>query len=167
MLIKYIKCQVKEERRVDFSRAQEQWSPLADMEGFLGQLGGWSEKGEAVILGFWESSQSYQHFMEHIHDTIFLENNQGKTYRSISVTLYEGEHGKCGWLDRAASTDRLFLSESGQGDVATFFNAKGEFLQVSFSEKKDASFIELEPTWKVMKKERMNVDNTKDRTAYS
>ncbi|MGM0837217.1 MAG: YdbC family protein [Bacillota bacterium] len=154
MLIKYIKCQVEEESRAEFSKAQEKWSDLAYVEGFIGQLGGWCENGEAVILGFWESSGAYQHFMEHIHDTIFLENNQGNTYRSITVTLYEGALGKRGWLDRAGSAGRLYVSETGQGDATTFFNGKGEYLRVSFSQIKDASLIELDPKWNV-KKERM------------
>ncbi|MFE7064712.1 YdbC family protein [Sutcliffiella sp. NPDC057660] len=103
LLVKYIKCEVEEEKKSAFSKAQEEWDHLAEVEGFLGQFGGWSGSGEAVIFGFWESREAYQYFMEHVHDTIFLENKQGKTYRSITVTLYEGEVYKQGWIDNIGS----------------------------------------------------------------
>lgn len=153
LLVKYIRCEVEEEKRAAFSKAQEEWNRLSEVDGFLGQLGGWSESGEAVILGFWESRQAYQHFMEHVHDTIFLENNQGKTYRSIAVTMYEGEVFKQGWLEYIESGGRLYVSETANEESAvTFLNEKRESLNVAFSEMEGASVIELEPKWNVMKK---------------
>lgn len=37
MLIKWIVCQVPEEKRADFSRAQESWKDLAGADGFYWQ----------------------------------------------------------------------------------------------------------------------------------
>jgi hypothetical protein len=152
LLFKYIRCQVEEEKRTAFSKAQEEWDRLSEVDGFLGQFGGWSGSGEAIILAFWESSKAYQHFMEHIHDTIFLENNQWKTYRSITVTLYEGEF-KQGWIDNFESAGRLYMSENANEESAvTFLNEKRESLSVAFSEMEDASLIDLEPKWNIMKR---------------
>lgn len=129
MLVKYIRCQVEEEQKSAFSKAQEQWGRLSEVDGFLGQYGGWSGSGDAVILGFWESRHAYQNFMEHIHDIIFLENKQGATYRSISVRLYEGEVFKQGWIDNISSAGRLYVGETGNEESAvTFFNEKEESL---------------------------------------
>ncbi|WP_417898155.1 YdbC family protein [Bacillus haimaensis] len=153
VLVKYIWCEVEEEKRSAFSKAQEEWDHLAEVEGFLGQFGGWGESGEAVILGFWESRQAYQHFMEYVHDTIFLENNQGKTYRSITVTLYEGEVFKQEWLENSESGGRLYLSgKPNEESAVTFLSEMRESLSVAFSEMEGASVIDLEPKWNVMKK---------------
>jgi len=153
LLFKYIRCEVEEEKRAAFSKVQEEWNRLSEVDGFLGQLGGWSESGEAVILGFWESRQAYQHFMEHVHDTIFLENNQGKTYRSIAVTMYEGEVYKQGWLEYIESAGRLYVSEKANEEFAEIFlNENRESLSITLSEMEDASVIDLEPKWNVMKK---------------
>jgi hypothetical protein len=152
LLIKYIKCEVEEAKKAAFSKAQEEWVPLSEVGGFLGQFGGWSRNGEAVILGFWESRQAYQHFMEQIHDTIFLENNQGKTYRSITVTLYEGEF-KQDWIDNIGSAGRVYVSETANEESAVIFlNEKRESLSVAFSDMEGARIIDLKPKWNVMKK---------------
>lgn len=161
LLVKYIKCEVEEEKKSAFSKAQEEWDRLAEVEGFLGQFGGWSGSGEAVILGSWESREAYQYFMEHVHDTIFLENNQGKTYWSITVTLYEGEVYKQGWIDNIGSAGRLYVSETANEESAvTFLNEKLESLSIAFSEMDGASVIDLEPKWNVMKKERIKHGNS-------
>lgn len=153
LLVKYIRCEVEEGKRTAFSKAQGEWDRLSEVDCFLGQFGGWSGSGEAVILGFWESRQAYQHFMEHVHDTIFLENNQGKTYHSITVTLYEGEVFKQGWVENIESAGRLYVSETANEESAvTFLNEKLESLSIAFSEMKGASVIDLEPKWNVMKK---------------
>lgn len=153
LLVKYIRCEVEEEKRAAFSKAQGEWDRLSEVDGFLGQFGGWSGSGEAVILAFWDSRQAYQYFMEHVHDTIFLENNQGKTYRSITVKLYEGEVFKQGWLENIESAGRLYVSETANEESAvTFLNEKRESLSAAFSEMRGASVIDLEPKWNVMKK---------------
>lgn len=91
MLIKSIRCQVADEKKESFSRGQTEWQLLSHVDGFLGQVGGWCEQDPnmAWIVAFWESRTAYQHFMKEVHDKIFLESGQGKTYSSIQVDLFE------------------------------------------------------------------------------
>lgn len=72
MLVKWITCQVTEENRASFSKAQEQWKSLSSCEGFHGQMGGWNACNltEACIVALWEDKQSYHTFMNGYHDTI-------------------------------------------------------------------------------------------------
>ncbi|WP_213371770.1 YdbC family protein [Mesobacillus boroniphilus] len=94
MLIKSIRCQVEEQKKDLFSKGQTQWEPLCYEIGFLGQLGGWCEKdpNKAWIIAFWENPSAYQQFMKEVHDRIFLDSGQGKTYSSIDVVFFELEH---------------------------------------------------------------------------
>lgn len=89
MLIKWIVCQVPEEKRADFSRAQESWKDLAGADGFYWQRGGWNRHrpSEACILSCWRDQHAYDQFMASLHDTIFQANHQQQTYESIAVTL--------------------------------------------------------------------------------
>ncbi|MBM7588126.1 heme-degrading monooxygenase HmoA [Bacillus pakistanensis] len=91
MLIKWVKCQVDFDKQALFSEAQKEWKALRNVDGFIGQVGGWDEKNpvEAGILAFWENEDSYQRFMKYIHDGIFYKSNQRSTYRKISVRVYE------------------------------------------------------------------------------
>ncbi|EIJ82078.1 hypothetical protein PB1_04040 [Bacillus methanolicus PB1] len=41
MLIKWIMCNVPENKKEMFSQAQEQWAVLKSLDGFLGRVGGW------------------------------------------------------------------------------------------------------------------------------
>lgn len=81
-------CQVSEDNKANFSKAQEQWSKLQKIRGFCGQVGGWSN-GIACILGLWESLNIYQHFMQNIHDQIYFDNQQNLYYDSLSVNLFD------------------------------------------------------------------------------
>ncbi|MBY6035973.1 YdbC family protein [Fictibacillus nanhaiensis] len=91
MLIKWINCEVPEHKRIAFSYAQEQWKLLSNIDGFLGQVGGWDidRPSKAGIISFWRDLPSYQFFMDFKHDRIFNENNQKNTYDSISVEIFE------------------------------------------------------------------------------
>jgi heme-degrading monooxygenase HmoA len=90
MLIKWIVCNVPENKKVEFSYAQEQWESLNNIDGFLGQIGGWdlNTLSKAGIISFWRDQLSYQLFMEHKHDKIFKANEQKNTYESISVEIF-------------------------------------------------------------------------------
>ncbi|SIR84250.1 protein of unknown function [Peribacillus simplex] len=90
MLMKWIKCQVNEENKRSFSKAQERWRELRHCAGFMGQIGGWNrnEPYEAGILSVWKDLHSYQSFMQHQHDEIFGKSDQGSTYTNISVDIY-------------------------------------------------------------------------------
>lgn len=114
MLMKWIKCQVNEENKRSFSKAQEGWGELRHCAGFMGQIGGWNrnEPFEAGILSIWKDLQSYQSFMQHQHDEIFGKSGQGSTYTNISVDIYE----------------KIF--NLGTTDMTAFF-CKGKLLRVA------------------------------------
>jgi hypothetical protein len=48
--------------KLPFSIAQERWGNLKDVDGFLGQIGGWdvNDPFEAGILSFWKDSNSFR-----------------------------------------------------------------------------------------------------------
>ncbi|MGE7907313.1 YdbC family protein [Peribacillus sp. NPDC094092] len=87
MAMKWIKCQVDEENKLSFSKAQVGWGELRHCAGFMGQIGGWNrnEPYKAGILSVWKDSQSYRSFMQQLHDEIFGKSDQGSTYTNISV----------------------------------------------------------------------------------
>ncbi|RAL24066.1 YdbC family protein [Thermoflavimicrobium daqui] len=89
MIIKWIVCQVPEEKKTAFTEAQMIWSSLSDAEGFYGQWGGWNiyQPTKACIFSIWQSLSAYESFMSSIHDTLFLTSDQSQTYQSISVDL--------------------------------------------------------------------------------
>jgi quinol monooxygenase YgiN len=89
MLLKWITCQVQEQKKESFSKAQEMWGEVLPIEGFLGQLGGWKEEHHynACILALWEDQQSYDRFMTEIHDNLFQRSNQKKTYEKITISI--------------------------------------------------------------------------------
>jgi hypothetical protein len=91
VLVKWMVCKVLPHERVKFSLAQEEWIALKEVNGFIGQIGGWDliEKNCACILALWEDMDTYNHIMKQAHDEIFLKFKQNKYYESISVTLYE------------------------------------------------------------------------------
>jgi diacylglycerol kinase len=92
MFIKRIICQVDQDQKKAFSKAQEQWANIRNTKGFMGQIGGWQVKNEptAMIMSFWENSNTYEFFMKHIHDTITLQNKQNAYYNTITTSFYEG-----------------------------------------------------------------------------
>jgi heme-degrading monooxygenase HmoA len=91
MLLKWIRCEVNEEKKAAFSAAQEKWRDLKGCPGFLGQIGGWNaaKPQEACILAFWENLDSYKYFMSDKHDEIFERSRQKGTYHKISVDIVE------------------------------------------------------------------------------
>ncbi|MEP9407761.1 YdbC family protein [Peribacillus frigoritolerans] len=114
MLMKWIKCQVKEENKRSFSKAQEGWGQLRHCAGFIGQIGGWNrnEPCEAGILSVWKDLHCHQRFMQHQHDEIFAKSDQGSTYTNISVDIFES------------------ISNIGTTDITDFVD-KGKLLRVA------------------------------------
>ncbi|MEN1936066.1 DUF4937 domain-containing protein [Paenibacillus sp. 102] len=88
MLLKMIFCQVEKEKKGLFSEAQEKWRGLQNLEGFHGQLGGWNED-EACVFTVWENMNTYQKFMNEMHDPIFHNSNQKDTYVSCEIELFQ------------------------------------------------------------------------------
>ncbi|MEG9295154.1 YdbC family protein [Mangrovibacillus sp. Mu-81] len=91
MIIKRISCKVKESKKEAFFDHQKQWQPLSEVNGFLGQLGGWStaEPLTACIYSFWKTQREYAFFMEEIHDEIVDRSGQRGAYESIDIRLFE------------------------------------------------------------------------------
>ncbi|MCB2156100.1 YdbC family protein [bacterium] len=91
MLIKWIHCEVSSEQRDAFDRAQQQWSSLADCDGFILQVGGWNlrAKNEACVIGLWRDEASYSAFMRDIHDSITTISHQEKTYDSCRTERFD------------------------------------------------------------------------------
>ncbi len=91
MILKLIVCDVPEEKRERFSRAQAQWTELAGVDGFAGQAGGWesTNRQRAVVIGLWRSKSYYDRFMRDVHDAIVESNRQDECYDSCRVTLWD------------------------------------------------------------------------------
>lgn len=89
MILKWIRLAVPDGSRDAFSKAQEQWSALRDVQGFLGQIGGWSERtnDEACILAWWRNEETYRAFMQNEHDAIAGQSRQETMYDSIDILL--------------------------------------------------------------------------------
>lgn len=90
MFVKYIICNVSQENKVAFSKAQEQWYKTKNSIGFIGQIGGWdvTNKTKAHIISFWNSKSDLENFMLRFHDKIFDKNKQVLTYSSISISYF-------------------------------------------------------------------------------
>jgi len=90
MYIKWIVCEVPNDKKEQFTIAQEKWKRTAESEGFIAQTGGWNLKNpnEACTIVFWENKESLLYFMEHLHDTIFIDNHQITTYSSITINYF-------------------------------------------------------------------------------
>lgn len=132
MIIKRISCKVNEDQKNIFYEHQKQWEPLSKVKGFLGQVGGWSEKQPltACIYSFWESQSDYQYFMEEVHDQIFVNSGQESTYTSIDVNMFQEELRISGLEDRFANVLR-----------------NGNFIRVSLSQvkkQKTEHFVEMQ-----------------------
>lgn len=89
VLLKWIRCEVPDQSRRAFSVAQEAWSALRGLPGFIAQVGGWcvADSSTACLLGAWRDRSSYDAFMRGAHDEIFDASGQRKMYRSGSVAL--------------------------------------------------------------------------------
>ncbi len=90
MYLKWIVCKVENEFKSVFSEAQEKWVETKKTKGFMGQIGGWNlhNPNEACILSFWNDKNSLHYFMENIHDKIFTNSKQEKTYKSIDIYYF-------------------------------------------------------------------------------
>ncbi|MBE0650848.1 MAG: YdbC family protein [Bacteroidales bacterium] len=90
MIIKWIVCEVEDEKKQAFSAAQEKWLEIKGAKGFLAQVGGWDLENQnvACIIAFWESRADLYSFMSNLHDKIFHGNNQVETYKSIQISHF-------------------------------------------------------------------------------
>lgn len=163
MLIKSIRCQVEEQKKEFFSKGQTQWEPLSHMKGFLGQLGGWCEKDSnlAWIIAFWEYPSAYQQFMKEVHDRIFFDSGQGKTYDTISVDFFEMEHQpqqlaslveKADVLEAEVLESTLRISrETSNGE--TIFTANASTINGHPVSSSLFDRIQVEDAWRVVRKD--------------
>ncbi len=77
-----------------FSYTQQHWSALTHVPGFIGQLGGWNVEDEtdSCIVGLWEDAFFYRDFMKNVHDSIFYQSGQQKTYTKLDVSIANDAH---------------------------------------------------------------------------
>ncbi|MFM9282168.1 DUF4937 domain-containing protein [Paenibacillus jiagnxiensis] len=90
MFVKWIGCSVLSSKLLLFSAAQGKWSSLSNVEGCIGQLGGWEPRKEmsiAHIFGFWTDELSYQQFMNEDHDDIYERTGQSGTFEGINIVF--------------------------------------------------------------------------------
>jgi heme-degrading monooxygenase HmoA len=94
MLAKLMTCSVHSNQRDLFSYTQQHWAALAQVDGFIGQIGGWNtdQEEEAFVLGLWESEEAYQHFMKYTHDSIFYKSGQQSSYHHLDVDISKHVH---------------------------------------------------------------------------
>lgn len=90
-ILKWIRCTVAPAQRESFARAQEAWSALSTVPGFLLQLGGWDSQrlDEAGILAVWRSLVHYEAFMAQVHDGIVASSGQERTYIHVVTRIFE------------------------------------------------------------------------------
>lgn len=126
MLLKRIDCRVDASQRAAFDRAQRAWAALADVDGFVGQVGGWTGDG-ARILGLWRDRASYDAFMAGVHDEITDASRQEQTYIRSAVTLQD--------LDATHDARWLAALASARAGAPTLI---------------DADSVPIEPAWTVV-----------------
>ncbi|MCA9255298.1 MAG: DUF4937 domain-containing protein [Phycisphaerales bacterium] len=86
MYLKWIVCEVEAASCGAFHRAQLGWRRIRSAEGFVAQVGGWTQdRREACVLGLWEDKASCDRFMASLHDEIVNETHQDLTYLSCRV----------------------------------------------------------------------------------
>ena len=91
MILKWICCTVTKDKRSAFSRAQEAWSKIAAIRGFMAQAGGWDSHNlqRATVLGLWEDRSFYKAFMSKHHDRIHGGSRQDQTYTKCEVRIFD------------------------------------------------------------------------------
>lgn len=91
MIVKLIRCRMEDGSHDRFMSGQQRWRPLAQVQGFVGQIGGWraDDSDEAVIIGLWRDKASYEAFMSDVHDRLFERTGQKGSYSSSEVSLWD------------------------------------------------------------------------------
>lgn len=91
MIIKQIACDLLEAKKELFSTGQGEWKALEGVNGFIGQIGGWSEteKNRAYVFSFWQDEPSYLDFMKNEHDQIADYTKQKDCISSIRVAIFK------------------------------------------------------------------------------
>lgn len=164
MIIKWIRCEVREEKKHLFTLAQSKWKGIRNVPGFIGQAGGWSSEnpGTALVAAFWSSESAYKNFMQSYHDDIYDGTAQKGTYESLKVDLYCSDVQ----IDiRGLLSDAEFLHYSEKAssqrpnedrDIAGFTEEKSLILRFgSANEECDGNpsgngWVLLEKTWTVL-----------------
>lgn len=91
MFIKLIICEVLPDKKQLFSEAQKAWQLCKEANGFIGQVGGWSNvsNNTAILVGFWKNKWALEHFMATLHDQILHQNQQQDTYKNIHIYHFD------------------------------------------------------------------------------
>jgi Domain of unknown function (DUF4937 len=91
LLLKLISCQVGIGKKDIFNLGQAAWSQLNTIPGFLGQIGGWDTKDNNIahIISLWKDTESYQYFMNNVHDEMYGNSPQAPSIQNIEVETFE------------------------------------------------------------------------------
>jgi hypothetical protein len=144
MLLKWIVCEVPGGRRLAFSQAQEQWRSIATLDGFWGQLGGWSvhDPAHACIAGFWRDQIALERFMQQEHDSIVQRSKQSQTYASIQVSIFD--------VDAVAAPLATITKVRASRQMVEFLNDDRLVLRVALhAASLDADTVLIEPAWTI------------------
>jgi Domain of unknown function (DUF4937 len=90
LLLKLINCQVCTGKEDIFHLGQASWGQLNTIPGFLGQIGGWNtnDKNMAHIISLWKDINSYQYFINNVHDEIYENSSQTPSILNIEVETF-------------------------------------------------------------------------------
>ncbi|WP_228101051.1 DUF4937 domain-containing protein [Paenibacillus donghaensis] len=97
MYFKWVECNVEKAKEDVFSTSQSRWGLLSHVSGLVAQFGGWERTNgflKAHIFGIWRDRESYNKFMDDIHDEIFKHTQQYGTYESLVIRFGELEENK-------------------------------------------------------------------------
>lgn len=144
MLMKWIVCNVAADRHAAFSLAQERWRALATLDGFSGQVGGWSTRDPdcACIAGFWRDQIALDRFMEDQHDRIVQHSKQTETYTAIRVSIFD--------IEDVTPALGAMTGLCTAGRMIEFVRHEEMMLRVALrSGSLDADTVRIEPAWTV------------------
>ena len=91
MIIEWVVCSVPISERTAFSNYQRAWKPFANIQGFMGRIGGWNIKNplEASLITFWEDDQTFQAFSD-TQETSGINSYPSNEYLSlINTQVYQ------------------------------------------------------------------------------
>ncbi|MFD1019449.1 YdbC family protein [Thalassobacillus hwangdonensis] len=153
MIIKRIICNVRPEQRQDFSEAQQKWEKLRDVDGFIGQIGGWCKEDEscAYIVALWNSREEYDAFMENEHDAIYEAGQQADTFEEITIDLFDAVVEPLRDIEaEAISIHEGLLPFLGGGDLVGYhMDDKRRYIIISWHQGPGDVLVQLEDAWRV------------------
>jgi len=111
MLLKLFRCDVSADQREVFAQGQRAWQACAQLDGFVGQMGGWHDD-QAWVAAWWRDWASYQDFALENHDAIYQRSGQAGLYSHAESSFWTSLDGEK--VDRRASFEADPVADSMQ-----------------------------------------------------